>query len=87
MENNTYTYEIYTKDPLTGQGGWYIKFVNVFAATKKEANALLREFPLFDCVIDFIDEKPMSALDIRAYANGANCREVEISASGGSLCY
>lgn len=84
---NSYTYEIYTKDPITGQGGWYIKFYNVFAETKKEANALLNSIPLFDCVIDFLDEKPMSSLDVKSYADGADFRELEISASGGYLIY
>lgn len=44
--------EIYTKNPVTGEEGWDIEFVKVYALTQKEVNEILnRELPNFDCVI------------------------------------
>jgi hypothetical protein len=55
MENintlNEYDFEIYTKNPETGETGWDIKFVRVYAKTRNEAGETLKTFPDFDCVI------------------------------------
>ena len=42
-------YEIYTKNPVTGEAGWEIKFVEA------ENVQQLEQFPLFDCVISVND--------------------------------
>ena len=38
------TYEIYTKDPQTGEGGYDIHFV-------QSTDNLIKDYPLFDCII------------------------------------
>jgi hypothetical protein len=46
--------EIYTKNPQTGEGGWDIEFVDVYANDRKQAKQILKEqHNLFDCVISF----------------------------------
>jgi hypothetical protein len=46
--------EIYTKHPTTGEEGWDIEFVDVYAKdTKEVVNILQEQHPLFDCVILF----------------------------------
>lgn len=39
-----HTYEIYTRNPETGEGGWQIEHV-------RSTDYLIRQFPLFDCII------------------------------------
>lgn len=48
-----YNFEVYTVNPTTGETGWDIKFRSVFAHSKEEARELLKQTPLFDCVILF----------------------------------
>ena len=48
----THIYEIYTKNPETGEKGWDIKWVNA-------SEDRIRSFPNFDCVIT-IDDFPMA---------------------------
>ena len=43
------TYEVYTKNPITGERGWDIKFVEA------ENEEQLQQFPNFDCVISVND--------------------------------
>ena len=47
-------YEIYTKNPDTGETGWTIKWVR---ATKEG----IKTFPHFDCIIT-IDDYPMQGI-------------------------
>jgi hypothetical protein len=49
--SNTFEYEIYTKNPITGQPGWDIQFITIIANSRKEAKELLRRHPNFDCII------------------------------------
>lgn len=62
MENRTnytpaenleaFNFEIYTKNPETGEGGWDIKDVVVFGVTKSDAIEIMRrDVPNYDCVI------------------------------------
>ena len=48
-----FNFEIYTKNPVTLESGWNIKFASVFADSKEEAKDKIKEFPLFDCIILF----------------------------------
>ena len=45
-----HTYEIYTKNPETGETGWDILFVYASAKT-------IKQFPNFDCIIT-VDDVP-----------------------------
>lgn len=75
-----FNFEIYTCHPITGEGGYDIKFPTVYANTKEEAKLFLKnEYPNFDCIILFnygIDINE-SDIDVKAYANGANYRDTE----------
>lgn len=53
MENNTneYDFEIYTTNPETGETGWDIKFIRVYATDRKTARTIVSTFPNYDCVI------------------------------------
>lgn len=44
-------FEVYTKNPETGETGWDIFRVSVIAEDSKEARELLKNWKLFDCVI------------------------------------
>jgi hypothetical protein len=66
----SYRFEIYTKDPITGHGGWEIKFIHVFAKTKEQAKEKLKEYPLFDTIILYDGEQEMTDAEIKKYANG-----------------
>jgi hypothetical protein len=48
---NEYNFEVYTINPETKETGWDIKFVSVIAENKVQAKAILRDWPLFDCII------------------------------------
>jgi hypothetical protein len=48
-----FNFEIYTENPETGETGWEIKFIDVFAFDIKEARMLLTKVPNYDCVILF----------------------------------
>lgn len=54
-----FNFEIYTKNPQTGEEGWDIVFRTVFVdsketnSTKSGAREALKNTPLFDCVILF----------------------------------
>jgi len=87
MENEktieAFTFEIYTKNPLTGETGWDIKFVRAFGETKAEArNWLENTFPNFDCEIASTEHwngTNLSPEDVEAYARGENWREIDES--------
>jgi hypothetical protein len=66
----TYNFEIYTKCPLTGQTGWEIKCISVFADSKADAKSKLTDYPLFDVIILFNYERDMNETDVQYYANG-----------------
>lgn len=54
IEMKVYNFEVYLSNPKTGEPGWDIQMVSVFAATKPEARENLKRFvPNFDCVILF----------------------------------
>lgn len=46
-----FNWEIYTRNPDTGERGWEIQFRNVTATSKRRAYALLDESELFDVAI------------------------------------
>lgn len=46
-----YLIEYYTRCPITGEGGWDIRFAWVYADTNAEAREKVKAAPLFDCVI------------------------------------
>lgn len=71
-----FNFECYFCNPVTGETGWTIEFVNVYAESKAQAKELLKTIPNFDCVILFdyeidIDESPK---DVTNYANNGFCR-------------
>jgi hypothetical protein len=70
----SYSFEIYTKHPLTGETGWDIQFVNVFAEDMNEARILLKSIPDFDCIILFNHECELNEFDIAQWAEGVNYR-------------
>lgn len=51
MEVFEFNFEVYTKNPFTGEMGWDIKFVSVFANSKDDAKEYLKKWNLFDCII------------------------------------
>lgn len=53
-EMNVYNFEVYLCNPKTGEPGWDIQMVSVFAATQNEARESLKRWvPNFDCIILF----------------------------------
>jgi hypothetical protein len=65
-----FNYEIYTKNPITGEGGWDIRFVSVFAEDRTKAKEVLRSVPNFDIVILFNFETDLDDREADFYANG-----------------
>jgi len=53
-----YNWEIYTRNPDTGERGWDIKFRNVTATSKRRAYRLLDESELFDVAIIYNGSVP-----------------------------
>ena len=53
-----YNWEIYTRNPDTGERGWDIKFRNVIATSKRRAYRLLDESELFDVAIIYNGSVP-----------------------------
>ena len=51
--NQYFNFEIYTKNPTTGQTGWDIVNVSVKAENRQEAKISLNEYPNFDVIILF----------------------------------
>ena len=51
MNDELYLIEYYTKNPVTGEGGWDIRFAWVYAKTNQEAREKVKTVPLFDEVI------------------------------------
>lgn len=49
--NYLFGYEIYTKNPTTGETGWDIKFIEVVATSHRNALEMLAKWPLFDVII------------------------------------
>jgi hypothetical protein len=47
----SFNFEIYTKNPDTGETGWDIKHVVAFGVSKAAAIGVLKTIPNFDCVI------------------------------------
>lgn len=65
-----FNYEIYTNNALTGESGWDIMFVSVFAEDKKVAREMLSYFPNFDCVILFNYGIDINDMDFEALNAG-----------------
>jgi hypothetical protein len=51
MSIKHYQFEIYTKNPTTGESGWEIKFRNVAADSFERAKEILRGSPHYDVTI------------------------------------
>lgn len=74
-----FSFEIYTKNPKTGEGGWDIKFIRAFGETKDDAVAVLKAVPDFDCIItstSSFNGTPLGQQDMKVYAEGRNWHEV-----------
>jgi hypothetical protein len=69
-----FSFEIYTKNPQTGEPGWDIKFVNVFTNDMQKAKSLLKTVPDFDCIILFNHSCELDNDDIEAYEKGNKYR-------------
>lgn len=69
-----FSFEIYTKNPLTGETGWDIQFVNVFAEDMAAAKQQLKLIPDYDCIILFNHETELDEFDIDRLAEGYNYR-------------
>ena len=71
---NTYNFEIYTKNPRTGETGFDIAFINVYAKSNKEAREILKQTPDFDCIIldnsPEWDSVPATKEELRTYRQG-----------------
>lgn len=66
-----YNFECYTKHPQTGETGWDIKWVGVFADSKEDARELLKSFPNFDCVLTFnFGGLDLDGLELDLFNNG-----------------
>ena len=73
METKSFCWECYTCNELTGETGWYIKYITVFANDKQAAKDKLKLFPHFDCIItNTWSGKELDEREIGYYANGAN---------------
>ena len=53
---NTYNFEIYTKHPVTGEPGWDIAHIDIYATSNAEAREILKSTPDFDVII--LDNSP-----------------------------
>jgi len=70
MPTNTFNFEVYMKNPETGEEGWEIEFINVFASDLQEAKHKLEELvPDFDVIILFNHSVPMSDDDKDLFYN------------------
>ena len=47
-----YLFEIYLKNPVTGERGWSIEHIFVYAENRDGAKKVLNSLPDFDCIID-----------------------------------
>ncbi len=78
MENNieSFHFEIYTRNEVTLERGWDIKFVVAFGQTKKDAIEVLKnEVPFFDEIITSTAHWNGSTLnenEVKHYAEGKN---------------
>lgn len=70
-----HNFEVYTCNEITGEGGWDIKFITVFAPSTKEARQLLQTMPHFDCVILHNFSIDMEEQHLDVYAQGINFME------------
>lgn len=61
-----YKFECYFKNPLTGESGWDIKFICIFAIDKVVAKILLRKMENFDCIILYEGEEYFNLADCTA---------------------
>jgi hypothetical protein len=73
-EKRTYNFEIYLVEPISGQSGWEIVIIDVFAESRKEAESILGTVPNFDEIILFNYDAKMDEGDIAAWAMGDNYR-------------
>lgn len=71
-----YNYEVYMKNPETGENNWTISFFNIFAKDKEESRQVLKSIPYFDSVILYNGESKTTDKDIKAYAEGCDYKEV-----------
>lgn len=60
-----FNYEIYLKSE-SGQGGWEIHFVNVYAANENEADEVLKTYPRYDKILTRFGEVWPNDLDIHS---------------------
>lgn len=73
-----FNFEVYTKNPLTGEEGWDIMFPTVYAESKEAAKAFLKsDYPNFDCIIlfNYGCEIKDGSIDQMVYATGASYRD------------
>lgn len=67
-----YNFEIYTSNPETGEEGWDIKLVSVFAEDGQEARLSLKwNVPNFESIILFNRSTELSENETAIYATGA----------------
>ncbi len=67
-----FSFEVYVKNPETGEDGWDIQFVSVIAETAKKAIDILKLNPLFDTVI---------TIDVVAYLSSQDLDDTQYEAS------
>lgn len=49
---NVYNYEVYLTNPKTGERGWDLQFLSVFAENISEAKSIISRFvDNFDCIL------------------------------------
>lgn len=73
MKKRAWNFEVYTCNPITGQEGWDLIFVSVFADNKQEAKDNLKKFvPDFDEIILFNRVTELDEQESDIYASGAN---------------
>jgi hypothetical protein len=65
-----YKFEIYLKNAVTGEKGWSIATVAVYAENKSSVRSILNSIPGFDCIIDSLgyQDVDMANLDAEEYA-------------------
>lgn len=75
-----FNFEIYVKNPETGESGWDIEHVNAFGVTKADAIEHLRSYPNYDCVITATESWngcKLDEADVAAFAAGQMFRKIE----------
>ena len=74
-----FNFEVYLKSPVSGQSGWELHFVNVYANNETEARQQLKFYPRFDKVLQYNGEVTPTKTDINGWEGGNLFRRVPLT--------